>query len=421
MNDLHARQSLTSVIDELTPAHFAPLSESAMCESVAELRKQIDRLEAVFTERVTVLHERGAASSEGYVTTASYLRHTCRIASGAARRRIDVGAQLREWPAVAEVFRAGAISYPHVSLIMNTLTALPAEVAADAEPVLIRAARMYDTSRLAQVARRLRHVVDPDGQGGIDDRHHEEQWLDVSHTFAGNFAVNGLLDAESGAAFTTALQAMMGPPAADDPRTASQRRAEGLVEIVRHALDHGDLPDMGGERPHLLLVTEIGALRREAGSAPAELRFSGPMASESARRLACDAEVTRVVIGDRTTPAVLVGDGEVSKLLLNALPPQLRGPSEPLDVGRSARLATPAIRKALLIRDGGCAIPGCDCPPGRLEAHHIIHWADGGPTSLENMVLLCRRHHRFVHERGWTIRLRPNGSVAFEPPLALAG
>ena len=417
---------LTRVVDALQRFDVGCLSDVAICDNVSALRQQLDRIESVFTERVAVMHERGAASAAGYLTTAAFLRDTCHFTTGGARGRVDVGLQLREQPAVADAFATGAISYAHVALVMKTLNVLPDALAADALPVLVEAARILDTGRLGQVGRRLRHIVDPDGQGSIDERHHEEQWLEVARTFAGNFAINGLLDAESGAALVTALEAAIRPPSADDVRTASQRRAEALVEVVHQALDHGDLPDVCGERPHLLLITDLATLRREAGAAPAELTFGGPVGTETARRLACDAIVTRVVVADgaATGSSVLRSTwqtGPVPKRLLDALPPQLRGPSQPLDVGRSSRLATLAQRKALLVRDRGCAIPGCDCPPGRLEAHHIIHWIDGGATAVWNMVLLCKRHHRFVHEKGWSISLRADGSVIFEPPLALTG
>lgn len=79
------------------------------------------------------------------------------------------------------------------------------------------------------------------------------------------------------------------------------------------------------------------------------------------------------------------------------------------------------MRKALLIRDRGCAAPGCLCPPSRLEAHHIVHWINGGATALDNLALLCRRHHRLVHERGWQVALNRDGSIDFSPPLALTG
>ena len=105
---------------------------------------------------------------------------------------------------------------------------------------------------------------------------------------------------------------------------------------------------------------------------------------------------------------------------LDALPPPLRAPSQALDVGRSSRTATAAIRKALAARDKGCVFPGCDRPPSRCEAHHVIHWTDGGVTALHNMVLLCAFHHHYVHEYRWTIHIHDNGTVTVTPPDAQA-
>ena len=87
---------------------------------------------------------------------------------------------------------------------------------------------------------------------------------------------------------------------------------------------------------------------------------------------------------------------------------------QPLDVGRAQRLVTPTIRRALIVRDGGCRFPGCDRPATWCDAHHLKHWADGGDTSLPNMILLCRRHHVLVHEAGWTIRR--TSTAAPSPP-----
>jgi hypothetical protein len=86
------------------------------------------------------------------------------------------------------------------------------------------------------------------------------------------------------------------------------------------------------------------------------------------------------------------------------------GPSQPLDVGRRTRVVPPAIRTALAVRDRGCVHPGCDRPPPFTDAHHIRAWIDGGATSLDNLVLLCRTHHRLLHEGKWELdppRARP--------------
>jgi hypothetical protein len=117
-----------------------------------------------------------------------------------------------------------------------------------------------------------------------------------------------------------------------------------------------------------------------------------PITAEQARRLACDA---------RIVPAVLGGQGQV------------------LDLGRSRRLITGAVHRALVLRDGGCAFPGCDRPPRWCDAHHIVPWSRGGVTSLDNAVLLCGFHHRLMHRTAWRVRLGHDGFPVFVPPAHL--
>jgi hypothetical protein len=386
--------ALSDAVDALQRLAGSGLPDEAFCDQVKALRRQIDRLESVFTSQVGLMHERGSAGASGYVTTAAFLRHGCKLTAGAARSRVDTAALLRVWPMVASAFAEGTISYPHAAMVTSTLTTLPPEIAVDAQPVLVEAAKLLDTRRLAQTAHRLRHIVDPDGAAGLDERHHEQRWLDVVATYRGTVAINGMLDAEAGAVLLTALEALMGPPAPDDDRSGAERRADALVELVRAGLDHANLPDVGGERPHVLVVTTIESLRGDPGAPPSELGGAGSIGTATAQRLACDPILTRVVTSEsdgslrtdgglfrshRGKSAVKQGDDPaISRLLLDALPPQLRGPCQPLDVGRAERLATSPMRKALLIRDRGCAAPGCLCPPGRLEAHHIVHWIHGG-------------------------------------------
>ncbi|NEE04075.1 DUF222 domain-containing protein [Phytoactinopolyspora halotolerans] len=128
---------------------------------------------------------------------------------------------------------------------------------------------------------------------------------------------------------------------------------------------------------------------RRFGVAPAELTHGGPISSEALRRLACDADITTVLVDQHGVP---------------------------LRVGRAERLVTPGIYTALIARDRGCAFPGCTRPPAWTQAHHIVHWADGGPTDLENLVLVCTYHHRVVHHGGWEVRLGTDGHPEFIPP-----
>ena len=172
-----------------------------------------------------------------------------------------------------------------------------------------------------------------------------------------------------------------------DERTFGQRRADALVEVCRLALNTGELPANGGDRPQLALTMRFADLREQTG--PATLDTGDRLTATQARRLACDAHLL---------PAVLGTHGQV------------------LDVGQSRRLITGALRRALVLRDGGCAFPGCDRPPRWTDGHHIRSWLDGGPTSLDNSVLLCRHHHRLIHHSTWTVRLAPDGLPEFIPP-----
>jgi hypothetical protein len=127
-------------------------------------------------------------------------------------------------------------------------------------------------------------------------------------------------------------------------------------------------------------------------SGRSELDHAGAIHPEAALRIACDASIMRVVMA---------------------------GPSQPLDVGRKTQIVPYHLRRALALRDRGCRFPTCDRPPPWSDAHHVVHWSDGGITALENLVLLCRHHHRLVHEGGFGVRMhggvpvfrRPDGSA----------
>jgi hypothetical protein len=242
-------------------------------------------------------------------------------------------------------------------------------------------------------------------QAGVDTEHElgTRRTLHASMTLGGMVRVDGDLDPVNGESLLTALRAVQDAEAragriAEDPRTPAQRRADGLGEICRQWLDRAERPSVAGERPHLTVTVDVDALRRGAGVA--ELDHAGAVSARTARRLACDASVRRIVMGAR---------------------------SEPLDVGRRTAVVPPALRRAVIARDRRCRFPGCDRPHAWCDAHHVWHWADGGPTTLANLLLLCRRHHRLVHRSGsFTLSLvdgrpvfrRADGSVLAErgPP-----
>jgi Domain of unknown function (DUF222)/HNH endonuclease len=284
--------------------------------------------------------------------------------------------------------RRGAISTGHAAVIGRTLDEMGDDGAHSAEPTLLEAAEQMNPGHVWLIAQRLRHSLDR--QRALQDANamYARRRLHLTRGMDGGITVDGLLDPEGGAILRTAIDALTRPLPGDD-RIAPQRRADALVELARRQLDDGSLPASGGQRPHLSLTVPAAALRREEGASPAELEWAGPVVDEMARRVGCDAVCSTLEVDEQGAP---------------------------LTVGRATRTVPPSIRRALMVRDRGCCFPGCDRPPAWTDGHHLVHWADGGETSLENIVLLCRPHHRLVHEEGWTLRRDDGGEIVATPP-----
>ena len=305
------------------------------------------------------------------------------------------------------------------------------------EGLVLREAGVLNADRFRVVARRFATVTDPDTDDAEDDKAARGEFLDLAKTFGG-YHVAGFLTDEHGLLVTAAVNAVMGAPSAEDTRSSTQRRAQGLADVARVVLDTNQAAPGAAIPPHLNvtvswteLVTQVTRTRdglcltcgqatpdrparRATGTGPVGtstagtsapvtgtpgtsagavgtrtvsglLSAGGPAFTETGgrapravlRRLACDSAVTRVVFGP---------DGAV------------------LDVGRAQRTVTGQMRRAVIARDQHCVFPGCDQPPSRCEVHHAVtHWAHGGGTSVTNSALLCWFHHQLVDARGITM------------------
>jgi hypothetical protein len=372
---------------------------------------------------------RGAAGADQGApapSTASWLRNRLHMGTGAATTAVRTARALFCGPLrrTAQALTAGEISAAHAAVLAHGTQDLPDHLAAEAEPVLIEAAARLDPPRLRRVISHLQQIADPEGADRQAERRHERRGVWLSPTWEGMVALNGLLDPEGGQILLAALESLARPHSADDVRSGGQRQADALVELARRNLESGQLPQTGGVRPQLAVVVDLDSLRGPGG----EAGWAGPLAPEACRRLACDGAVTRVLVTRPHLPgeeaglaAPGPGDGGGLEGRLRAamavLPPVLGGaPSQPLDVGRSTRVITPAQRTALAVRDGGCVFPDCDRPPAWCEGHHLISWLDGGPTDLANLALLCRQHLRAIHEGGWRLTRGPDGRFTADPP-----
>ncbi len=359
-----------------------------LADEVVALLRVVSQLHGMALARLARVDAHGVAALESGSSTAAWLRHHSGLPSGQSADLVRTARTMQSsLPTTANALADGTITVHHARTIARTARALdaavsPAEqgaVVAEVESVMLEVGRAVDAGSLTGFAARVRQVVDPDGALADAERAHERRWLSTATTIDGMVSIDGLLDGEAGAVLLTALAGATTPRGPADHRSAGQRRADALVEICGHALDTGQSLQSGGVRPHLLVTTPLATvLGREQtvdpDNAVAELPWTGPLTDQAVRRLACDAEVTRIIVDP---------------------------PSQPIDIGRATRTVPAHLRHALNVRDRGCVAEGCDRPPAWSEAHHIVHWAEGGSTSLSNLVLLCRPHHRKVHDAGW--------------------
>ncbi len=398
-------ESLAVVADAVSALRSEDLQRvdaGSLLGDVAALRGLLDQVEGEWLRRVGEVHARGAAQVVGAGSTKAFLRGTCLLSPFEASRAVTTAAALRgPCTTTADAVADGRVGVGQAHVIATVLaklpSALPAHVRAAGEVTLVQHAAVLNPADLARAGRFFTARVDPDGVAREEAEQRERAGITFASTLYGAGFARGDLDAESLAVICAAIEPLSAPrPAADglvDGRTAARRRLDAVVQVMAHWLDCQAPVDARRPGAHLNVVTAATTLAGAPGAAM--LDWGGVISAESTRRLACDATITPVVVGPL---------GQV------------------LDVGRRTRVVTAAIWAALAVRDGGCAFPGCDTPPTRCDAHHVVHWADGGPTALTNLVLLCHHHHQRVihdedHHDRWTVRIHgPTGRAVFTPP-----
>ena len=382
---------LRSVVEDLRSQVLPELPDARLEEDFGELQRSLEQLEVERLRRLAEIDRRRLYERDGHLSAASWLAVRHRMAWGTARYQVRVGRAFDEMPETRRALDSGAVSLSAARLLASA-RGVDADAFARSESDLVDAARIHSIQDLTRVVTFWRERAErqrvPERQESLRSRRR----LHASVSFEGMVRVDGELDPETGETVLTALAAVQGSEArsrrGDDGRTPPQRRVDALGEVCRQWLDGADRPVVAGERPHLTVTVAMDVLA-EASREPAELDHVGPVPPEVAQRVACDASVRRVVLAGR---------------------------SEPLDVGRRTAVISPAMRRAVIVRDQRCRFPGCDRPHTWCDAHHVRHWADGGATRLDNLLLLCRRHHRMVHRpKGFCVELR-DGRPVFSRP-----
>ncbi len=367
-----------------------PASATLRQAEVAQLGDAIAELSAriqAATYELLVLMRRFEASggwNNGFLSVAHWLNWRTGLDLGAAREKVRVARALADLPLLSAAMQHGQLSYSKVRALTQVATP-------DNERRLLDFARCGTASHVERLVRAWRRV-DRVAEAKDEQRRHETRELRTWIDDDGMVVIRGRLSPEVGAVVVRALEAaserLRQDAAETDPAaeevTTGQRRADALGLVAESALAANFDRGTAGDRYQVVLHVDEGVLESDDALGQSALEDGPHVSAETSRRIACDAAKVVLCHGR---------DGQV------------------LDVGRKTRTVPPALRRALAARDRRCRFPGCSAR--HCDAHHIRHWAKGGATRLDNLLLLCRRHHRAIHEAGFTVRLRDDGYPRF--------
>jgi hypothetical protein len=363
--------------------HAERLAHSTLAELEREMglvQGKIDEHKLYFSRLAAAVAELGCWD-DGTDTAINHISFSCHVSRNDAADAIAVGQQLCAIPESIQAMRTGEIGFAHLPVMART-----AKAVGDAfdERVLLKKARKCSAGKFYYKAQQYRHSVQPKAYAEEQAEQTQRNRLSMSTAKDGCFFFEAVLDPVSGAAVRSALEPLARPSGEHDERERDQRMADALVEIVTHG---------GKHNVQLQVTSSIETLLGLVGAQGAEMEFSLPVSSKTVERWACDCSVTRVLMQDSVV----------------------------IDVGRAKRVISGPTKRALRARDGHCVWPGCDRPASWSAGHHLVHWIHGGTSDLPNLVLLCHRHHRMVHEDNWQIAKTGDGQIMTIAPMVTFG
>ncbi|WP_092806123.1 HNH endonuclease signature motif containing protein [Klenkia marina] len=377
---------LAAAATDLRP-RAAPLSAAQLLDRVRGLGRAVNVLQAELARTVVAAEDAEAAFTDGLTHMAGWLRGHLNTTGAESKAVLAAGRLQQRMPVLGAAAASGAVSPGQLAVVGRILTDRVWELGevagvdlATLDQLVTDTATGDQARCLPQVCQRIADQLDPDGPEPVDPT--AGRSLRFTRRADGSRGIRGDLDAIGGEKVEAALEAIAAAGRCEgDLRSRGQRTADALVQLADLHLAAGDLPVLRGTKPQVTALVQLGDLLDPTLVEAATTLGSGAVVSNlAARAAACDAVVNRVVLGP---------DGL------------------PLDVGRTHRLVPAHIRRAAEVRDGGCIFAGCHNPTWMCDAHHVVHWIDGGDTSLENTALLCERHHTQVHH-GFAIRWDPD-------------
>ncbi len=374
-----------------TPPNIAALDR--LGDEIAELSAHLEAATARLLTMIREFDVRGGWNN-GFASCAAWLSWRVGLEPGAARERVRVARALGALPRLAAALARGELSYAKVRALTRVATP-------ETEARLLMVGRSGTAAHVERIVRGWRRV-DHKAEAREAKQRHKSRALHVYTDEDGMVVIRGRLEPEMGAVLKQALDAArdalyqrtqrdsnaprLSDPAAEDP-TYAQRQADALALLAQTAR-HTELdPGAPTERYQVVVHVDAPALADPERDGQSVLDDGTRVPAETSRRLACDA--TRVVMRHGA-------DGRVE------------------EIGARTRTIPPALRRALQHRDRGCRFPGCG--HRFTQGHHLRHWAQGGPTTLSNLALLCHRHHRAVHEMGYTVERTTDGGLSFRRP-----
>ena len=355
-------------------------------DEIAELSAHLDAASARLLHLIREFDARGGWSN-GFPSCAAWLTWRVGLAPGAAREHVRVARALGTLPRLAEALARGELSYSKIRELTRVATP-------ETEERLLAVGRAGTAEHVQRIVRGWRRM-DARAEARQAVRQHVARSLHVYPDEDGTVRVRGRLSPEVGALLLKALAAARETlyqrrrdQAPDiDPPTMEQQQADALALLAETALHQELDPGAPGERYQVVVHIDAEVLADPEAPGQSVLDGGVRVPAGTSQRLACDA--SRVVMRQDA-------EGRV------------------VEVGARTRTIPPALRRALHHRDRSCRFPGCGVQFG--QGHHIQHWARGGPTTLSNLALLCRRHHRVVHEEGYTVDRQPDGELHFRYP-----
>jgi hypothetical protein len=383
-----ALAELEAVLDRLADEDMKGMFGPQVLERTRRLLRLRERLEAQLARSVREGELTQASETDGQASMQSWLRGPGRLSGAAAHRLVAIGRACEHLPAVATGFADGRVTAEQVAAIApvvreeNRAAAVAQGIDLDqVEGVLADTAATRPLAELRQVVHHYLARLDPDGP---EPDPTEQRALSIAKHPDGSVTLRGELDAVGGEKLQAVLESML---QANRPHGDTRRRAQqlgdALVQLADNALASGDLPFLRTVKPHVVVTIGIDDFADPAtGPGAAQTGFGARISAARARWLACDGNISRIVIGPE---------------------------GQPLDLGRTRRVFPPHLRTALDVRDRGCVFTGCYAPTHWCDAHHLLEWVlDDGPTSSDNGALLCERHHTKVHH-GFRIERQPDG------------